>query len=243
MKLFKEEDQNIWGATEAACKRKVWDLEGTSSKETYQLLTSAIVPRPIAFVSTLSDDGTPNLAPFSYFSMISHNPPLLSVSFALSQRRPKDSRENILQTKEFTVNIISEPFIEAANSTSVESPAGMNEWLLSGLTPAKSVLVKPPIVEESAVSMECELYSYQNIPNSPSVPPTTTLVLGLIKRVHVREACLREDGLTLDPARLRPVARLGSVSYARTVEGFDLPRVSWKATKGVYEEIENAHKR
>ncbi|KAF5354834.1 hypothetical protein D9756_005362 [Leucocoprinus leucothites] len=156
MKLFKEEDQNIWGATEAACKRKVWDLEGTSSKETYQLLTSAIVPRPIAFVSTLSDDGTPNLAPFSYFSMISHNPPLLSVSFALSQRRPKDSRENILQTKEFTVNIISEPFIEAANSTSVESPAGMNEWLLSGLTPAKSVLVKPPIVEESAPAT-CDL--------------------------------------------------------------------------------------
>lgn len=64
---------------------------------------------------------------------------MLSVSFALSQRRPKDTRENILQTKEFTVNIISEPFIEAANSTSVESPADMNEWVLSGLTPAKSV--------------------------------------------------------------------------------------------------------
>jgi hypothetical protein len=64
------------------------------------------------------------------------------------------------------------------------------------------------------------------------------LVLGLIKRVHVRESFLREDGLTLDPAKLRPVARLGGVSYARMVEGFDLPRVSWKATKGVYEGIE-----
>ncbi|KXN85375.1 hypothetical protein AN958_11475 [Leucoagaricus sp. SymC.cos] len=168
---------------------------------------------------------------------------MLSVSFALSQRRPKDSRENILETKQFTVNIISESFIEAANSTSVESPADMNEWLLSGLTPAPSVLVKPPIVEESAVSMECELYSYQNIPDLPSVAPTATLVLGLIKRVHVREAFLGKDGLTLDPAELRPVARLGGVSYARMLEGFDLPKPSWKATKGVYEEIENGRKR
>lgn len=82
------------------------------------------------------------------------------------------------------------------------------------------------------------MHSYQDIAPSPSVLPTTTVVLGLIRRVHVRESFLREDGLTLDPSKLRPVARLGSVTYARVVEGFDLPRVSWKATKGVYEEIE-----
>lgn len=74
------------------------------------------------------------------------------------------------------------------------------------------------------------------------MPPTTTLVLGLIKRVHVRESFLREDGLTLDPAKLRPVARLGGVTFARVVEGFDLPRVSWKATKGVYEEMDRTRK-
>ncbi|KAF9451932.1 hypothetical protein P691DRAFT_806024 [Macrolepiota fuliginosa MF-IS2] len=218
----REEEARLWAATEDARKTKIFDLDSTAPKETYQLLTSAIIPRPIAFVSSLSSDGVPNLAPFSYFSMISHNPPMLSVSFALSARRPKDTRENILQTKEFTVNIISEPFIEAANST--------------------SVLVKPPIVEESAVSMECELYSHQDISSSSSVLPTATLVLGLIKRVHVRESFLSEDGSTLDPTKLRPVARLGGVTYARVVEGFDLPRVSWKATKGVYEEIDSTQK-
>ncbi|EKM54126.1 uncharacterized protein PHACADRAFT_96449, partial [Phanerochaete carnosa HHB-10118-sp] len=126
----------------------------------YKLLTSAVIPRPIAFVSTVSSDDIPNLAPMSYFSLVSpcitrvpltailtgllniqiaHNPPLLSVSFSLSPGKPKDSRENILSTKEFTVSIISEPLVEAANACSVNAPPDVDEWVVSGLTPESSV--------------------------------------------------------------------------------------------------------
>ncbi|KAF9529395.1 hypothetical protein CPB83DRAFT_852592 [Crepidotus variabilis] len=219
-------------------KRKTWDLTSMESmRDSYKLLTSAIIPRPIAFVSTLSEDGVPNLAPFSYFSMVSANPPLLSVSFSLSPRRPKDTRENILKTKEFTVNIISEAFAEAANVTSAESPASTDEWILSGLTKESSTLVKPPFVRESAVSFECELYSSQDIGLPETSNPTTTLVLGLIKKVHVREGALAEDGLSIDAAKLRPIARLGGKGYSRLTEGFELPRVSWKESKEEYRRL------
>lgn len=82
------------------------------------------------------------------------------------------------------------------------------------------------------------MYSSQDISLETSGPPKATLVVGLIKRVHVREACLREDGLALDPAKLRPIARLGGLSYARLAEGFDLPRPSWKTAQGPYELIQ-----
>ncbi|KAF9244929.1 hypothetical protein BU15DRAFT_41526, partial [Melanogaster broomeanus] len=207
---------------------KTWKLSEMPSRNVYPLLTSAIVPRPIAFISTLSEESVPNLAPFSYFSMVAHNPPLLSVSFSLPPSRPKDSRENILTTKEFTVSIISEPFVEAANVTSVE--ADVNEWELSGLTMARSFEVKPPWVKESAVGFECELFHTYDIRPPGTEKITHTLVLGLIKRVHVRESVLADNG-TIDPVRLRAVSRLGGTTYARIGEGFDLGRPNWEQIK------------
>ncbi|KAJ8503133.1 hypothetical protein ONZ45_g11133 [Pleurotus djamor] len=185
------------------------DFSGTvQPKNGYKLLTSAIVPRPIAFVSSISVDGVPNLAPFSYFSMVSHNPPLLSVSFSLSPRRPKDTRENILATKKFTVNIVSDHFIEAANSTSLEAPADVNEWIL---------------------------FFHNDIPIGEDDPTIgTTLVLGRIKTAHVREAVLSEDEETIDAQKLRAVARLGGLAYATVGHGFDLPRPSWKKSMDLY---------
>jgi len=160
---------------------------------------------------------------------------MVSVSFALSPKRPKDTRENILATKEFIVNIISEPFIEAANSTSVESPADTDEWLISGLTMEPSTgSVKPPLVRESAVSLECELYSSQDITVAESSEVSTTVILGTIKKIHIRESVLAEDGLSVDPAKLRPVARLGGTAYARLLDIFHLPRVSWKDIQEKY---------
>ncbi|KAK1232337.1 hypothetical protein PQX77_004542 [Marasmius sp. AFHP31] len=163
--------------------------------------------------------------------MVSHNPPLVSVSFLLSTKRPKDTRENILSTGEFTVNIISENFVEAANSCSVEAPASVDEWIVSGLTMEPSREVKPPCVKESAVSIECKLHFHHDITALDSQQITNTLVLGLIKQVHVRESVLSPDGLQIDPALLRPVARLGGTAYSRLTDGFELPRVSWKASR------------
>ncbi|RDB25416.1 Uncharacterized protein YwrF [Hypsizygus marmoreus] len=217
--------------------RKTWDMDTTPPKDAYKLLTSSVVPRPIAFVSSLSVDGVPNLAPFSYFSMVSHNPPLVSISFRLSPARPKDSRENIIATKEFTVNIISEPLVEAANASSVESPADVDEWILSGLTMVPSEHVKPSYIKESAVSMECELYSFQDISPPKSTEITTTLVLGLVKKIHVRPSVLDADGDGIDPSKLRPVARLGNRTYSRLLDVFDLPRIPWETVSDAYEDL------
>lgn len=215
-------------------QRKRWNMETMAPRDTYKLMTSAIVPRPIALVSTLSNDGVRNLAPFSYFSMVSHYPPMLSVSFNLSKRRPKDTRENILSTKQFTVNIISDSFVEAANATSVESPAATDEWVLSGLTPEASTLVKPALVRESAIGMECELYSFQDIcaPNSSQI--STTMVMGLIKHIHVRESVLDDSKQSVDPAKLRVVSRLGGARYGRLTDVFELQRIDWNNVGDTY---------
>ncbi|KAL4267795.1 FMN-binding split barrel [Pleurotus pulmonarius] len=212
---------------------KSWDFAAEiPPKNGYKVLTSAIIPRPIAFVSSVSAEGAPNLAPFSYFSMVSHNPPLLSISFSLSPRRPKDTRENILSTKKFTVNIISDDFIEAANSTSVEAPADVDEWLISGLTMAYGESGWPARVRESAISLECELYFSKDIPKSEADATIgTTLILGLIKKVHIRESVLSDDGESVDPRKLRVVARLGGLEYATIGHRFELPRPSWKELK------------
>ncbi|KAF7361824.1 Flavoprotein oxygenase [Mycena venus] len=219
--------------------RKEFDFSSLSSRDTYKILTSAIVPRPIAFVSTLASDGVPNLAPFSYFSMVGHIPPLLSVSFSLSQKRLKHTRENIVATKEFTVNIISEAFAEAANCTAAEAPAEVDEWILSGLTMTPSTLVKPACVLESAVSLECELYFLKDLSAPDSEVVTATLAVGLIKKAHVHESVLDAEGAAIDPAKLRPLARLGGLTYTRLLEGFDIERTSWKAARPAYEKLLN----
>ncbi|KAJ7178503.1 hypothetical protein C8R43DRAFT_973569 [Mycena crocata] len=217
--------------------RKSFDFSELSTKATYALLTSAIVPRPIALVSTLSADGVPNLAPFSYFSMVGHIPPLISVSFSLSQNRSKHTRENISANKQFTVNIISEAFAEAANSTAAEAPASVDEWVLSGLTMTPSTVVRPACVMESAVSLECQLYFLKDLSPPGSELVTTTLVIGLIKKAHIHESVLTVDGSSVDPRKLRPIARLGGTTYSRVLEGFDLERTSWKTARETYEAI------
>ncbi|KAF8263499.1 hypothetical protein EI94DRAFT_1596845 [Lactarius quietus] len=211
---------------------KTWEMAKTSTADTTQILNSTVIPRPIAFVSTLSAENSPNLAPFRYGGL---QPPMISVSFRLSPRQPKNTRDNILATKEFVVNLISEPFVEAANETSVEAPADISEWDVSGLTQEPSVHVKPPRVKESAVSLECELFQSQDIFPDGSTVPSATLVLGRVRYVHVRHSVLQADGLRANPAKLRPISRISGLTYARLGEGFNLQRPEWSDVKGVLE--------
>ncbi|PBK74453.1 hypothetical protein ARMSODRAFT_1081376 [Armillaria solidipes] len=229
------EAQSSW-RIDADGPRKSWNLEETPTRDVYKLLTSAIVPRPIALTSSLSPDGVPNLAPFSYFSMVSSNPPMLSISFSLSSRRKKDTRENVLSTKEFTVNMISQAFVEAANITSVEA-SEVDEWVLSGLTMEPSTQVKPARVKESAFSMECELHSYQDITPVGATEPTVTVVLGLIRHAHAMESVLDSDGDRVDPDKLQVVARMGGDTYSKVVEGFDVARPKWKDLQPGYSDL------
>ncbi|KAI0827582.1 hypothetical protein BC628DRAFT_1367476 [Trametes gibbosa] len=209
---------------------KTVDASTEDPGKLYALMISGIVPRPIAFVSSVSEDGTENIAPFSWFNQVTHNPPLISVSVAarpVSQGGDKDTARNIKANKEFTVNIISEPFVENANVSSLDSPPDVSEWPLTGLTKEPSLLVQPARVRESAFSMECELFQAVDIIHPTSGEHTATLVLGLVKLIHVRHDILNERGV-VDFTKLRPVGRLGDISYARVGDAFRLSRAAWK---------------
>ncbi|KAH9916922.1 uncharacterized protein B0H18DRAFT_48949 [Fomitopsis serialis] len=205
---------------------KVVDTAKEDKLELYTLMISGIVPRPIAFVSSLSASGAENLAPFSWFNMVTHNPPLVSICCGNGRQHIKDTTSNIKATKSFTVNIISEPFVEAANVTSVDAPEGVSEWPISGLTKEKSLHVKPARVKESAFSMECELFQVIDIVHPESGANTTTMILGHVKYIHVRNDVLNERG-NVDPAKFKPVGRMGDISYSRVGDGFRIARPVW----------------
>lgn len=167
----------------------------------YKLLISAIIPRPIGFLSTLSADGTSsNLAPFSYTNMVNHDPPIFTIGMVGSIANAKDSLANIFNTKECVLNIISEHFVEAANSTSVNAPYGTSEWGLSGLHQAPSTVVKPARVKEAIFSAECKLMDLKEF-DSKANPGKISGTLIILEGVNfwVREDAINEEKNIIDP--------------------------------------------
>ena len=187
----------------------------------YKLMVGAIVPRPIAFVSTVSPDGILNLAPFSFFTGISANPPVICFSPMIrgSDSARKDTLRNIQRTREFVVNVVSEAFVRQMNICSTEFPPEIDEFEASGLTPIPSEVVKPPRVKESYIHMECTLLQIVDV--SPK-PLGGSIVLGEVVRFHVDDAVI--DNYRIDPDKLRPVGRMGGPTYTRTTDRFDLER-------------------
>lgn len=215
-----------WLAGESA-GWKVYDTAETDKTELYKLLISGIVPRPIAFVSTITDEGVENLAPFSWFNTVTNNPPI--ISFACNHSAPgrlKDTAANLKNSQGFTVNIISEPFVENANATAIDAPPGFDEWSISGLTKEKCVQIKASRVKESAFSMECELYKSIDITHPVTGEQSSTLILAHVKYIHVRKDMLTDRGV-IDLTKFRPVARLGDISYARVGDAYRLARPTW----------------
>jgi len=187
----------------------------------YRLMTGVIVPRPIAFVSTLSRDGIRNLAPFSFFTAISANPPALCFSPMVRGRQAsqKDTLHNIADTREFVVNIVSERFAEQMNRSSADYPPEVDEFVEAGLTPLASDLVAPPRVAESPVSMECRLHTILTVSTEPL---GGSLVVGIVVRFHLADEIF--SGETVDPDRLRAIGRMGGSAYVRTMDRFEMPR-------------------
>lgn len=196
--------------------------EKDTSANLYKLMISMVVPRPIAFVSSLDAQGIKNLAPFSYFMACSADPPV--VCFVAGHRpgpRPaKDTLANILATKEFVVNIVSEEFAAKMNMTSAEVPPEVDEFNLSGLTPLASDLVKPPRVAESRAHMECRLR--QIVPISNATGQTNSVIFGDVLRFHVDEAIV--ENYKIDPAKLRAIGRMGGPNYIYTHDVFEMAR-------------------
>jgi flavin reductase (DIM6/NTAB) family NADH-FMN oxidoreductase RutF len=197
------------------------DPNSESPQNVYKLMIGTIVPRPIAFVSTIDAQGTRNLAPFSFFTAISANPPVICFSPMVrsADSSHKDTLRNIEAIGEFVVNIVSEDFAGPMNLCSGEYPPEVDEFQLSGLTPIASELVKPARVAESRVQMECRLLQIVRVSERPL---GGSLVIGEVVRFHVAAEIF--DNFRIDSAKLHAIGRMGGPTYVRTTDLFDLPR-------------------
>lgn len=189
-------------------------------KDAYKLLQGSVLPRPIAFVSSQDENGTTNLAPFSFFTVISANP--MMVCFSPMRRgtdgAKKDTLNNIEATKQFVINIVSEDFVQQMNDCATEFPSDVDEFEASGLTKTESAVVKPPRVRESRVHLECELDQVLHFGQDEA--GAGSLVIGKVVHVHVDDD-LYENG-RINSEKLNPVGRLAGATYtlplARTFE-------------------------
>ncbi len=197
------------------------DPGAESPRNVYKVMIGAIVPRPIAFVSTLSADGVRNLAPFSFFTAISANPPVICFSPMTrgSDSARKDTLRNIEATREFVVNIVSENFVQQMNTCSGEYPPEVDEFQVSGLTPVPSDMVRPARVKEARVNMECKLVQVVHV---SELPLGGSIVLGEVLRFHVDDTIVED--FRIDPDKLSAVGRMGGATYVRTTDRFDLVR-------------------
>lgn len=190
--------------------------------EVHRLLLHCVAPRPIALTSTLSPEGVPNLAPFSYFMAGGANPPSVVIS-PLTGRdgEPKDTLRNILATGEYVINAATYAIRERVNAASAEFPYGVSEWPAAGLTPAPSVRVAPARVLESPLALECRLFRWVRHGDGPL---SANYVIGEVVYIHVARALL--DGDRLDARRVDYIARMGADWYARVgpESMFEMPR-------------------
>jgi flavin reductase (DIM6/NTAB) family NADH-FMN oxidoreductase RutF len=200
-----------------------FDLTRLAETEAYELLTRVVSPRPIAFVSTLSTEGRPNLAPFSYFNLGGLRPPS-AVFCAVNDRRgrPKDTLSNIRDTGEYVINAVTRSMAERMNLTSTRYSRDINEFERAGFTAVASETVRPSRVLESPVSMECTLFS---LVSHGEGPWASQYVIGEIHLVHVHDDLLDDSGLP-EPGRIRFLGQMGGDSYIETRPEvlFEMPR-------------------
>ena len=194
------------------------DLEQTAI---YKLLTGIVIPRPIGWISTISEDGINNLAPFSYFNAVGDDPPHVMFSTVHSNNLNKDTLNNVLATKQFVVNMVTEDLVEQMNRTSQPIPANESEFELAGLTPIASSLVLPPRVKECKITMECEMVHHYQLENSKT--GGATIVIGKIVLFHIDESVLL-DNYKINLETYKPIARLAGSNYSKLGEIFSVKR-------------------
>lgn len=180
----------------------------------YRLLSTAVTPRPIGWISTTSETGVDNLAPYSFFNIVAVDPPV--VMFAPVGRTDlKDTPRNVRDTEQFVVNIVTREVVEAMNATSATLPAGESEFDAVDIERADSVMVDPPRVGAAKIAFECELHEWIDVGGS-------MLILGEVVHAHVDESVLTDGKVDID--KVDTVGRLAGSQYASTVDRFSIPR-------------------
>ncbi|MCO6149326.1 flavin reductase family protein [Flavobacterium sp. NRK1] len=197
------------------------DPANTSQKDIYKILTGTVIPRPIGWVSSISESGLPNLAPFSFFNAVGEDPPHIMFSTVRSGNTNKDTLNNVLATKQFVVNMATEDLVDAMNATSVNLPPDSNEFEFAGVTPLASDIVAAPRVKESPVSFECELVHHYSLEGHQD--GGATIMIGRIVMFHVDDSILL-DNYKINQDAYRPVARLAGANYAKLGEIFSIKR-------------------
>ena len=187
-----------------------------SPTECYKLLIGLVVPRPIGWIGTRSLDGVDNLAPYSFFNVVSSDPATVVYSVNRSDRR-KDSLVNVVATGEFSANIVSEELAKAMNVTSGGYPADVDEFEVAGLTAVAGTRIAAPMVAEASARLECRVSRTIDIGSDPEAP-ANTVVFGEVLAIHVATRIL--DGTRILPGELRAVGRMAGAGYTRTVDGY-----------------------
>ena len=195
------------------------DLDGPLAERAYPILASLVTPRPIALVTTASPEGKINAAPFSFFNLIGADPPILAIAPGdRPDGTPKDTPRNIRLTHEFVVNLVDEALAEAMNKCAASFPYGDNELEHAGLHTCPSSCVKPPRIQESPASLECLEWGTLQIGDN-------RVVIGLIKRVHVRDELFDPTANRVRSDRLFLIGRMASPHwYCRTRDRFEMIR-------------------
>jgi flavin reductase (DIM6/NTAB) family NADH-FMN oxidoreductase RutF len=197
------------------------DPSSASPIQLYHQLIRCIVPRPIAWVSTISEGGVTNLAPFSFFTGVGINPPTLC--FCPMNRRdgtPKDTLLNLGAVPEFVVNVVPADQAEAMNLSAADLDRETSEFEASGIEASPAAKVRPPRVRCSPVHLECEVHSILNLGVGPL---GSNLVIGKILHIEIAETVLDDDGL-IDPGKLDLIGRMGGDAYVTTRERFSMKR-------------------
>ena len=191
------------------------EMANLNTQEVHELLGGAVVPLPIAFISTTGKDGTYNAAPFSLVTPVSYKPPAICVSFGLRQGKKKDTLANIEATQDFVVNIMDETLIKPVAQAAEDYAVDVDEISEVGLTAIAAEKVKAPLIAEAQISLECRLIQKLELGEGETL---RGIVLGEVLLVHIKDN-LYANG-KIDPSRLKAVGRLGNDSYCRTTDIF-----------------------
>jgi len=209
-------------AVSADAEPIVFEASTTGWQELYRRLVEVVVPRPIALVATVDSEGRTNLAPFSFFTIVSSNPPCLAFAPQRSGRTGelKDTLLNVQATGEFVVAVVTEELADKVNKAAARLPRGTSEFTHAGLTPAKASRIAAPLVAESPVNIECRVVEVRTYGEGPGAG---SLVVGEILAARFLPSLFDERG-RVAADRLRAVGRMGGELWVRTRETFALPR-------------------